>query len=252
MTETRFKLQKAPIIEAVIDIDCDMPPDFDFSKLESPSRDAFQTTYPIFETQFVHEHRIEPVQGGVPKVSQRHGIQAFRCFSSDKKQLIQVRAQGYSFNRLAPYSTLDDYYPEIKRTWELFQSIGGPLQTRAVRLRYINRVPIPFSGTNVALSEYFKAGIDSPEDTELVLTGFLNQRSAVELATGNQINVVIAGEKAEQSVAPVIFDITVAKPIATEPANWIELSKVIESLRNLKNRIFRNTLTDKCLKLFQQ
>ena len=50
----------------------------------------------------------------------KRAIQSLQFLHEDEKQLVQVMAQGFSFNRLAPYTSLDDYLPVIQRTWELF------------------------------------------------------------------------------------------------------------------------------------
>ena len=99
----RLKLQKAPIIEAVLDIDCDLPPGQQLSSLEGPARDAYRGRYPKLRTQFHQEHQIEALPDGPPKMFiGRHGVQAFQFVRDDEKQLVQVRLQGFSFNRLAP------------------------------------------------------------------------------------------------------------------------------------------------------
>ena len=46
MNDSELKLRNAPIVEAVLDIGCDMPPDFDLAALEGPSRDRFRDQYP--------------------------------------------------------------------------------------------------------------------------------------------------------------------------------------------------------------
>jgi hypothetical protein len=50
---------------------------------------------------------------------------------------------------------------------------------------------------------------------------------------------------------PIILDITVGSAAIAEPADWSNILRVTESLRSLKNRIFVDTLTPKCLELFQ-
>lgn len=68
---------------------------------------------------------------------------------NDEKQLVQIRPQGYSFNRLAPYGGFDEYLPEIERAWRLFVDIVMPLQVKLIRLRYINRFLLPMHGIAV-------------------------------------------------------------------------------------------------------
>ena len=252
MTDTEFQLLKAPIIEAVLDIDCDLPPGFDLAALEGPSRDRFRDKYPKFRKQLMQEHRIETKPDEPPKMSVRHQMQSLQFLQDDEKQLVQVRAQGFSFNRLAPYTSLDDYLPEIERTWRLFISIAAPVQIRTVRLRYINRILLPMPDSRVELEDYLKIGPRLPDEDRLTFTGFLNQHTAVEKDTGNQVNIVLTTQPPEDKLLPLIFDITVAGSAKAEVENWAWLLTQIQALRALKNRVFRNTLTERCLNLFQQ
>src|SRR6266851_3993285 len=201
-----LKLASPPIVEAVVDIDCDMPPGLDIKALESTARDAFQAQYPKFRTQLIHEHQFKQEIGAPPEMSVRSGVQALRFFQEDEKQLVQVRTQGFSFNRLAPYSSLDDYLPEIERTWRLYVDLASPVQIRVIRLRYINRILLPMTANKVDLDEYLKIGPRSPDAVELVLTGFLSQQAGIEKDTEHHVNLVLAVQAAENEKLPIILD----------------------------------------------
>jgi uncharacterized protein (TIGR04255 family) len=153
---------------------------------------------------------------------------------------------------LSPYTSLDDYLPEIERTWKLFVGIASPVQIRTVCLRYINRIMIPMPNKKVELMDYLKVGPRLPDEHNLTFTGFLNQHTAVESDTGNQVTIVLTAQPSEPKFLPLIFDITAASPKAGEVENWPWLLGQIQALRALKNRVFRNTLTEQCLNLFQQ
>jgi uncharacterized protein (TIGR04255 family) len=253
MSSLNPKFVHPPIIEAVVDIDCDMPPGQDFAALEQTVRDVFRPEYPKFRKAFVQTHQFEQKPDQPPKMSGQHSIQAYQFLHDDEKQLAQVRAQGFSFNRLAPYTSLDDYLPKIQQAWKLFISVASPVQIRAVRLRYINRIMLPLAANGaVNLDDYLKIGPQLPDEQRFTLTGFLNQQSAVEFATGNQINIILTGQPIENGKAPVILDITVAGAAKAEPQNFAWLLGEIQSLRALKNHIFTSTLTEPCQKLFQQ
>lgn len=252
MDERKFKLLRPPIIEAVLDVDCDMPPGFDLTAVEGPAQNRFRETYPKLQKRLMQEHKIETQPDTPPKMSTRHATQAFQFIHGDGKQLVQVRAEGFSFNRLAPYTSLDEYLPEIERTWRLFVSIAMPVQIRAVRLRYINRILLPMPEPRLQLENYLKVGPRLPDEDKLTFTGFLNQHTAVEAGTGNQVNIVLTTQPPEEKRLPLIFDITVASPATGEVENWACLLAQIQAIRFLKNRVFRNTLTERCLNLFQQ
>lgn len=252
MSEPELKLANAPIVEAVLDIDCDMPPGFDLAALEEPARQALRSQYPKFQNRLLEHHHIESKADEPSKHSARRAIQALQFLHDDEKQLVQVRGQGFSFNRLAPYTSLDDYLPEIHRTWNLFIELASPLQVRVVRLRYINRILLPFIDMRVNLDAFFNLGPRLPDEDRLQFAGFLDQHSAVEMDTGHQVNIVLASQPPANERLPVVFDICVASAGAVEPKDWIWIEAEVQSLRGLKNRIFRHTLSEKCLNLFRQ
>lgn len=251
MNECEFKLSNPPIVEAVLDIECDLQPGQQFAALEGPARKCFQDGYPKFRTQLVQEHQIATKPGEPTKLSVSHGVQAFRFLQEDEKQLVQVRVQGFSFNRLSPYTSLDDYLPEIERTWRLYVGLASPVQVRLIRLRYINRILLPIMASGVQLEDYLKVGPRLPDEDKLRFVGFLNQHSAVEVETGNQVNIVLTAQAPEGQKLPVIFDNSVAALESGEPENWSWILTKIQALRALKNHIFKRTLTDTCLNLFR-
>ena len=246
-----MKLAHAPIIEAVLDIDCDMPPKFDLTALEQPALERFRDKYPVIKKQHLEEFQIKMGQTEPPNYSSKRAIRAFQFFQTGEKQIIQVRSNGFSFNRLAPYSSLDEYLPEIERTWKIFVGLALPVQVRNIQLRYINRIFLPFASEGINLGEYFKIYPVLPIEN-LALTGFVNQYLAAETDTGNFVNVVLTSQPVENHKAPMLFDNSAVWTGTAEVENWAWISAKIIALRNLKNRIFENTLTAKCLDLFQQ
>jgi len=253
MSENQFRLPKAPIIEAVLDIDCDMPPGNDIAKLESPAHELLREHYPNVRPIYVQTHQIQTQKDQPPQLSVQQAVQALQFMHQGEKQIVQFRAQGYSFNRLAPYTNLDDYLPEIERTWKLFINVAAPTQIRTVRLRYINRILIPMPEGQLDLGEYLTVGPRLPDETRFTFTGFLNQYTAVENETGNHVSIVLTTQPPENpKQLSLIFDITVANLQSSEVENWTWLLARVQALRGLKNRVFRDTLTEKCLTLFQQ
>jgi uncharacterized protein (TIGR04255 family) len=238
-------------VEAVLDIDCDLPPSQEISALERPARDVYRDQYPKLRPQYLHEQTFEPSAEGPPQVSARQGIQGYQFLAEDEKQIVQVRGQGFTFNRLAPYTSLDDYLPEIERTWRLFIGIASPVQVRLIHLRYINRIHVPLAGESAELDEYFRIGPRVPDEGRLRLAAFLNQQTVVEPDTGNQVTIVLANQALDQQQIPVILDIGASRAEAGNPEDWNWIAGRIQSLRALKNRVFREMLTERCLELFR-
>lgn len=251
MSKIRFQLGSPPIVEAVVDIDCDLPSALDFPNLQSAAAEAFQPQYPLSQVRYAEEHFMRAQTAGEGTHSSRHRVHALQFKQEDAKQLIQVRAHGYSFNRLAPYSSLDDYMGEIRRTWDIFRSLTGPSQIRGIRLRYINRILLPIDGGTLDFDQFLKSGPRLPAKSGLEIASFFNQYAAVEPGTGNVATVSLMAQEAESERLPVILDISAAGTVNLEPDSpWTSISSRIQSLRKLKNHIFKNTLTAKCLALF--
>jgi uncharacterized protein (TIGR04255 family) len=252
MSDAEFKLPNPPIVEAVLDIECDLPPGQQIAELEESARKVFGDRYPKFRTQLLQEHQIEMKSGEPPAISVKHGVQALQFLQEDEKQLVQVRIQGFSFNRLAPYTSLDDYLPEIERTWSLYVDLVKPVQVRQLRVRYINRILLPMTEGGVDLDQYFTVAPHLPDEKRLELVGFLNQHTAVEIETGNQVNMVLTAQPPEDNKLPIIFDNSVVNSDPCEPDHWPGILDKIRVLRGLKNHIFRKTLTEPCLDLFRK
>jgi uncharacterized protein (TIGR04255 family) len=250
MTERRDNLDHPPIVEAVLDLDCAMPPTLDITALEAPARDAYRDRYPGFRPVYLHEHAIRELLSEAPTHTAQRVVHAYQFVTADERQVVQVRSQGFSFNRLAPYSTLDDYLPEIRRVWESFVDFAAPVRVELIRLRYINRIPLPAADGAAAPDLYVQMSPRLPGDDRLSRTAFLSQQVAVETATGNNATIILASQPAEAEGVPVVLDIETSRAQPIEPNDWESIISCIESLRELKNAIFFNSLTPRCMELF--
>lgn len=250
LVDGTLNLGHPPIIEAVLDFDCDLPPGMDLKAMESRARAKFAPRYPRFRFQMLHEHQFEQ-QRDQATFSARHDVQALQFLTDDEKQVVQARKQGFSFNRLAPYASLDDYLPEIRSSWDIYREIFSPLQVRIVRLRYLNRIVLPLKDGSVKFADYLAVGPQVCKPVGLSFRGFFNQNVAVEESTGNEINVVMATQTVDEQGQPIILDITVSKSGDLEADDWGNIEARVQSLRRLKNRVFESTLTEQCLSLFQ-
>ena len=245
---TGLHLAHAPIVEAILDIHCDLPPGTDFSALQERAEQALSVSYPKVRRQITQRHHLGIF--ALPEASQR--VTGLQFLTEDEKQIVQFRGEGYTFNRLAPYGRLDDYLADIEWSWNIFRDLTQPVQIRAIGLRYINRILLPLHDGRMNITAYLNVSPLLPEQETLELLGFLNQNSAVEIATGNHVNITLAMQPIEDEKLPIIFDIETSDLHIRSPETWQDVREAIDSLRRLKNRVFERTLTRTCLNLFQQ
>lgn len=249
--EAALKLRSAPIVEAILDIDCDMRADFDFAEAAHVACDSYKKSYPTQQARHFTEHQIKQEGATDPQVSTRGGIDAFQFFSGDKKQLVQLRHQGFSFNRLAPYTSLDDYLDEMGRTWAIFAESVRPQTVRAIRLRYINRIMLPLLDGKLDLDHYLQLGPRTPEGSRLSLSNFMSRNSVIDAETGHQATIMLASQQPEAGELPVILDIMSTDEAPPESLEWSDILPRVHSLRGLKNYLFEGTLSEACMELFQ-
>ena len=252
MNLMEVNLARPPIIEVVLDIDCDPPPGLDLRGLEARAREVLCERYPEVRPVYWDEHRIEASADGTSKVSTaRRGLQALQFLQQDGQQIVQVRNQGYSFNRLVPYEGLDRYLSEIERTWGLYCGLVSPVVVRVIRLRTINRILLPFADGHVPWGDYLKLAPNLAVLHPMNVGGFATHATGMEPGTGNEMNLMLTTQPVEGGRLPVILDIGVAASVEMDPPGWDGIECRIKSLRVLKNRLFVDSLTEKCLNLFQ-
>jgi len=248
----RFSLPRPPIVEAIVDIDCKLPPDANLASLEGAARDSLKDSYPQLQKRLLQEVKIRQQGDTAPEHELSNGLAALLFRSADGRQLTQFRRSGYSFNRLAPYDGMDVYLPEIERTWENYRMIARPLRIGKIGLRTINRIALPLDENGgLDLDAYLKTGprLPSVNNRALSFTGFLNQHQIVDQATGHQANIVMALEGKNEDNLILLLDIDAFEIRSREALQWSEVATVIQTLRDLKNELFFNILTEKCLNL---
>jgi len=251
MSSENQPIPSAPIIEAVVDIDCDLPTGVDHQALRTAAGDALRERYPKFRQQLIQQHVFKQEGGQPPEMQISQGQGAMQFLAEDEKQLVQFRPNGFSFNRLAPYGSLDEYFPEIEATWKTFLELARPVVIRKIGIRMINRILLPMDGGRVELGRFLEMPPRLPETgSPLMFLGFLDQQTALDPSTQNHANIVKTAEPHQGDQLPIILDIEVFHPLQTSPTDWQPIRDRLDSLRSLKNRIFRNTLTPQCLNLF--
>lgn len=246
------KLAQPPIVEAILDIDCDLPPNLDIVALRDPAKSAFAADYPTVHVSVAHEHRFEILANDETRHDSRRGIDGYGFMSADRKTMVQIRRGGFSFNSLAPYPGMDALLPGIKRCWDRYRELAAPVCVRAIKVRNINRIDLPASGGRVNLSDYLRHPPETPDDDALDFLEFMHHHRIIDRETQGQAVVVLASRPAEGAILPVILDITAGDSEVSDVAlEWDSILPKILELRKLKDRIFEKMITDTCRKLFE-
>jgi len=241
-------LKNAPLTEALIDIRVNLPSTFDIKDLLSLSKDiSDKYTKSEPRQMFTAAFGIEK---GKPftRPTESKGIQSYICKSEDEKDIVQLKIDGFTFSRLNPYSDWETVLSEAKRLWELYSIKCLPKLITRIAVRYINRFDLPLPIGDFA--DYLTAPPLVPDSLPQGVSQFLT-RVVIndEDITANIVQTMKSVSEAGH--IGVILDIDVFK---LQEETGFEESSIwpeFEKLRDFKNRIFFESITEKTARLYE-
>jgi len=240
-------LAKPPIVEAILDIQVAFPHAIDVSQLRELGR-ALRPEYPQFREQFQATVNLEQVP---TTQTINRGLRGYSFLSTDLKKIVQVRIDGFTFNRLAPYVSWEDAYSQALAAWGHYRSAFPDFKVTRVATRFLNRILLPLDDRNmVEIDDYFKIGTKDPHDDTLVFASFFSNQFFNDVQTGFGANLNTASQPVEGRNLPVILDIEVFEQRLEEVASTEPFS-ILNKMREVKNRLFLRSLTAKALELFK-
>lgn len=242
-------LPNAPITEAIIDFRVKQQDGFDVGKFAA-LRPKLEWAYPKWEEKKLLEFGIQQ-EVGKQRVQSFNdlGVQGHFFRSADGTKVAQFRRDGFTFNRLKPYTSWDEVFAEASHLWNIYVETAAPSEVSRIAVRYINRVLLPLPLGEFA--QYLTAPPALPSGVPKLISGFFTRVDIQDADTGIAANVVQALEPLlDGKYVPVILDIDVYRKNLSDEANQALLSKFAQ-LRNMKNRIFFGSLTPQAIQLFQ-
>lgn len=249
MSEHR-KLNNPPAVEAVLDVQGNFSKGVNIEALAKLS-ELFQKNYPKRTEENMFQFGFEHQAGREPKaMAQNHGLRGYRFHSPDEKEIVQCRKDGFTFNRLKPYTAWEDVYPKAVEAWGVFRKAFPDMTISRVSLRYINQIFLPCRDGSVDLDDYLAIQLPGPKNIDLTRAGFMGQSIFGDTVSGLAANYVVTQQPTgDSSKVCILLDIDVfyMGPDVSEidpPVLW-------QKMRDLKNRLFFGSLTDKGMDLFQ-
>lgn len=242
-------LRNPPLKEALVDIRVTLPQGITLSNL-APLSEQVAKDYPERQERRSGGFQIEFKEGKIvdPQVIDE-GPDGYLCYTSDKLQLVQFRLDGFTFNRLKPYTSWKQIRAEAFRLWELYRKAVGPTLISRIALRYINRIEIPLP--LVDLRDYLAAPPSIPTNVSGNLSSFLTRVVVRDPSTGIETIITQTGDtpgKPEQTA--LLLDIDVIS-LAVYDKDGELAWETLDRLREMKNKVFFESITTKTLELFK-
>jgi uncharacterized protein (TIGR04255 family) len=243
-------LQNAPITEALIDIHVSPRDGLTFAELRDvigAAEFGYYVKGPISQGTFA----VIVAPDGQPPLTTGESAQVgMRIHSSDEKYVAQSRLTGFTLSRLPPYETWTDLIEEAKRLWAIYVTRLAPKRVIRVATRYINNLRLPLE-TGTSYQTYLHKLVDVPEEAPQVVEAFFQRFQLVDAATSAHVNLTLAldGMSAD-GLAPVILDVDAFAVTDLHPTD-LEMWRILERLRELKNRSFFGTITEQAAELYE-
>jgi uncharacterized protein (TIGR04255 family) len=240
-------LRRAPITEALIDFRI-APPISAFEQKTVGLHERIRGEYPKSEERKKFQAQLKVTGGKIETDTTELGIHGQFFKTEDEKTIAQFRADGFTLNRLNPYTSWLELFPEAMRLWDLYVELSAARSTSRLALRYINNLVIPWH-EGESFETYLLAPPVVPEPLPQSVSAFLIAYSTHDPAT--EIGANISQRLKPGPMGTLLLDIDVYKvgPFAVEDRDTI--TRTFDSLHDMKNRVFFNMVTEKCLQLFQ-
>ncbi len=248
--------RNAPITEAIIDVQVSPSKDLTVQKLELTDS-GIRTMYPdqkairtiMFQGNVTTEMGQEP-QLGMASSGQHIG---FAFTSRDHQAVFQYRLNGFSHHKLKPYTDWRTFKASAVRLWQEYCLVAHPEFVTRLGVRFVNLIelPIPVLDFKDYLTTVPEIGDGVPQG----MTGLFMRLELPDADTGNVAVVTEAMTPLtpESNNVGIIFDIdTVFQSTTTTYASdGKEMWAKLDQLRDLKNRVFFHSLTERTKERFR-
>lgn len=242
-------LKRAPITEALIDFRVQLGNDFPVQRFEEVAR-RIKPDYPTEGKIRMFQAKIDMGVAAV-KPDLKHGEIGVLVKSPDERTQVQFRTDGFTLNRLDPYTSWEEIYPETIRLWHLYAEVVNPLLVVRLAARYINKLNLPLPMAD--LRDYLMAPPRVPEGLPQALRAYLTRLIIHDPSVGHSAIVTQSFEPnpVDPEHATVLVDIDAFREVSLKPVEQGEIDRVLSQLHDFKNEIFFRSITQKASELFE-
>ena len=238
----------APIVETLLDIRTELPSAVTLDHLRS-FQQVIKEQYPNVQERQMWSGGIKMKPDGPPVVVEQAGGPDGYLFSSENKhQSVQVRFDGFTFNKRKPYDRWDTFRDEAKSHWERFRGHTSPEKVTRIALRYINRIEIPMPLRD--FKDYILTGVEIAPKLPQNINSFFIRLVIPHEASDCVAILTETIEPPTEEICPFIFDIDAYIEGEFEVGSD-SIWESFEHLRDFKNQLFFDSITDRAKELFK-
>lgn len=246
MAEQRH-LDRAPITEAIVDLRAQVPEKFD-PECFADLNELLGNDLPVSEAMRLIEGGTRIAGKEISQTVHDKGVLGYALRTENRDRIAQFRRDGFTFNKLKPYTRWDDVFSQAWDLWDTYVDKASPLSVSRVAIRYINHLTIPFPYN---FAEYLTDPPTLSKGTPSQMTGYFKRSSVHDPSSGISANVIQALEQSpDANTVTFLLDIDVYRVVNCEPRDPA-LGGAFAQLHDMKNKIFFGAITEKTAEMYQ-
>ncbi len=251
LTESFPHLDKAPIVEAVIEIRVRAQTEW----IESEVTKRLKAELPGYPTLLSMNAIQQEFSFGMqipPKTAVRElGWSGLRFQSSDNLHVAQFNRDSFVFSRLQPYQSWQYLEEEAMRLWKLHTQVAQPTEVQRLGVRFINRIPMKPQETR--FEDYIEPHPETPRGLNLPFLNFLHRETLVVPGSDYGINLTktleFPQDRNMQGVSIILdVDVFTMQPFQLDQR---AIENCLTEMRWLKNKSFFGTIKREAVEDFK-
>lgn len=234
-------LRNAPITEAVIELQ--LTGQSEVTKGDfAPVQAAEGKGYPRVSGIFRRNGQIEVSEKGFVGSYSDSKLIGVHIVSADEKYVGSLAIDRFSVSRMRPYEDWETFKTEALRLWVHELSVLKPTGITRLGVRFLNEIDVPFP---TGMQELFNLPVAlAPNGRPLLAFASSCLIPDVEKDLGVNLNVFSQPPTEQGTNFRFMVDIDAFKAVSFDPKDVGGWSHILDDLRDFKNKIFFELLTD--------
>ncbi len=246
-------LSKAPITEAIVDIRVKAHPEFDAQVFEQLKNRLAKRFPEVAKQQGIEASFTIDQERGAIQSTRDLGLRGYIYKSDDGLEIAQFRVDGFTYNRLHPYTSWEQIFPQAMDLWKLYATTAKPTHVTRLALRYLNQIAVP--KTIDAFEQVLTTPLPLPPKIPLPMSRFFTRVTVHDQEKELAAHVSQAFEPNERGEpGTLLLDIDVFHQRDYDVGNASTsnaISKIFSSIHEMKNNIFFQSLTEETIARYE-
>jgi len=245
------QFKNPPIQEALLDVQVTLPANVTLETLKK-FHDGLESRFPEKQERISWQQGFQiSGAGDTNAISSSRSVDGYLFVSKAEGKIGQARRDGFTFNKLRPYSNWETFSAEARELWERYVTLAHPAAVHRVSVRYLNRIGLPMPLQD--LRDYCLLLPDLPPALPQSISDFFLRFAlpVPDAPSASIISLTFEPPLPGATVLNLIFDNEAAYVFGSLNVDTELIWSKLAALRDLKNKVFDASLTEKAKELFR-